>query len=196
MLAKDIIKKLICVILLKFVIITSSYSDCPACLGSIGLALRGMGSSAFSPFESQFRYRYERQSYSEYYRNLNIAQFNFFRNFDKISFGFILPLSFANGFMSDGKMHRIRSLYGLDFSLRYFPLKAPFTPSRPVLSILTSVKIPIGYIYHEEHEPPKIPYVFTFGIGFATNMNLFTFAIVSEAIPSGSAKRSLWERIL
>ncbi len=170
-------KKYIFATTLILLIHFSAFSTCPACLGSIGISLRGFASTSLTPWDLQVRYRYERQSLFSYYRNLNSLQLSFYHNFERFSFGVNLPFSSANGFMRDGKLHRVRALYGIDISGRFFVLKAPFTPSRPILSFTASFKVPIGYIYHEEHESVKIPYVLTFGSGYSVSLYDFIFAI-------------------
>jgi len=170
-------KRLI-IVMLIFLIHSRVFPHCGACLGSVGLSLRGLASTSLNPWDFLIRYRYERQSQSAYYRNLNAFQLSFYRNFERLSLGVNLPFSIANGFMmEDAEIHRVRTLYGVDISARYFILRSPFTPSRPILSFITSFKIPVGYIYHEEHESVRIPYVLTAGFGYSVSPANFIFAI-------------------
>ncbi|MEW6456414.1 MAG: hypothetical protein AB1410_06870 [Acidobacteriota bacterium] len=148
-----------------------SFATCPACLGSVGLPLRGYAFTTLQNFDFSFRYRFERQEDDIYYRNLQNARISLIRNFDRWSFGANIPISYANGFMRDGKFHTVFSIpYGVDVLTRYFILKAPFVSTRPILSIIGGIKIPSGYVFHKEHDSLPIPWGLNSGIAYSINI--------------------------
>ncbi len=43
----------------------------------------------------------------------------------------------------------------------------PLPPTRPILSLVRSLKVPLGYGWHEGHEAPGVPWVVTAGMGYS-----------------------------
>ncbi len=138
-------------------------NSCPACLGLVGDPY-SISFSSTKDYDLSFSYNFLKQDEGKFHREVNFLTLSIFRNFGKFSLGSTLPVYFAGGYMRDEKYHKVASLFGLDVGIKYYILRK-IAPSRPSLYAFTFLKIPVGYLYHEEHAEKYIPVGFTLGFG-------------------------------
>lgn len=142
-------------------------ASCPACLGTVGLPIRGPFLTSLTHLDLDIVYQETLEMKDEFWRKIRLLNISASYNIpnSSLSFGTTLPFSFAEGFMADGEYHRVTGITGIDLFTRYFLFKSLFSSDHPILMAIFGTRLPIGTISHLEHPDVKVPHGLLAGMG-------------------------------
>lgn len=161
------IKLFLCISVVLLIPNSVLSQSCPACLGTVGVPLRGQFLTSLTSFDFDIRYRETYESSNEFWRKTRVLNPSLVYNIEEsdLSFGATLPLVFSERFMFDRIYSKDTTISGIDLFSRYSFFKDTNLHNQSTFMGIFGVKLPIGTIISFENRDIKTPFGLLTGIG-------------------------------